>query len=123
MESLTLVLVSDPSKTRTVSPNSWKHWSKVKGLDPNEFRGGAGTEVWRLVDAEFLAAQRDVKAAPRKPIQMPEEIRRVVAKPVEEAPVEVAPPADIVVEAVVSEAQADANFKKVEKAALKAKTK
>lgn len=116
-----MVLVSDPTKTQQVSPNSWKHWGKVKGLDPNEFRYGAGVEVWRVVDEEFLKAQRDVKAAPRKPIQMPEEIRRVVAPQAIAAELVVETPPDIVAEQVVSEAQADANFKKAEKAAKKAK--
>lgn len=86
MEMLNVVLVSDPTQTQKVSPNSWKHWGKVKGLDPNEFRCGAGTAVWQLVDQEYLNAAKNITAAPRKPIQMPEEIRRIVAQPVDVIP-------------------------------------
>lgn len=74
---LKLQLVGDPSKTRTASVKSFSKWSKVPDMDPARFRGGAGKDVWEVITPEYIAKQKEVKAAPTRPIVVPDAIKRI----------------------------------------------
>lgn len=81
---LTLQLVGDPSKTRKVSAKSFSKWGKVADMDPVRFRSGAGSRVWEVVTPEYIEQQKQVKAAPTRPIVIPEAIKRVTGSEAEQ---------------------------------------
>lgn len=94
---ITLALVGDPSVTREVSEKSFSMWAKVKDLDPENYRAGAGKAIWRRITADYDGEMKRTANSKPGPVPMPPEIKiQRVAQPVDEqeapAPVEAEKP-------------------------------
>jgi len=82
MADLIVAPVNDPSKSRTVSEESWKHWGKVSGQP--DLRQSGNTQ-WKVVTPqEVTKATQRIPIVPPEVVAMTTPIVDPVADPVEE---------------------------------------
>ncbi len=86
MADIIVAPVNDPSKSRTVSEESWKHWGKVAG-SPDLRQSGNTT--WKVVTPQEVSiAQRREPIVPKEVVELKAKIADPVADPVVADPVE-----------------------------------